>query len=161
LIRIISIQGASGLRYVNLRNGGDMASKLFHAVVGVGISLGAMSVGCSAPAADETGTSEAAQVAAPAKDPFCEVAWPTTKGGPRPEHSQACIDPKHECGTYPGQLFAHPQCVYVDATTHACDFERGSVWMFCKETSATCHEWTCPTGTVLQSSCEAPSKAHP
>jgi hypothetical protein len=140
-----------------------MASKLFHAVVGVGISLGAMSVGCSAPASDDTGTSEAAQVAAPtpAKDPFCEVAWPTTKGGPRPEQSQACIDPKHECGSYPGQLFAHPQCVYVDPTTHACDFERGSVWMFCKETSATCHEWTCPRGTVLQSSCEAPSETHP
>jgi hypothetical protein len=133
-----------------------MASKLFHAVVGFGIALGAMSVGCSAPAADETGTSEAAQVAAPTpeKDRFCEVAWPTTKGGPRPDY--ACIDPKEECGTYPGELFFYPQCVHVDATSGACDFERGNVWMFCKETSQACHEWTCPAGTVPQSTCAAP-----
>jgi hypothetical protein len=143
-----------------------MASKLFHTVVGFGISLGAMSVGCSAPATDEAGTSEAAQVSdqtaaapTPEKDRFCEVAWPTTKGGPRPDY--ACIDPQRECGTYPGQLFAYPQCVRVDATTHACDFERGNVWMFCKETSQSCHEWTCPAGTVPQASCESTAQATP
>jgi hypothetical protein len=79
-------------------------SRLFHAVVGVGIALGALSVGCavSADPTEESNATEAAQTQG--HDPFCEVSWPTTKGGggPRPSAAQSCIDPHHQCGDYPG-----------------------------------------------------------
>jgi len=139
-----------------------MASKLFHAVVGFGIALGSTTVGCAAPSGDETSTTEAAQVAAPApvKDRFCEVAWPTTKGGPRPEQAQDCIDPDRTCGDYPGEIFDYPQCARVDEETNACNLERPRVWLFCKEETKG-HRWACPAGTVLESACDATAGASP
>jgi hypothetical protein len=75
-------------------------SRLFQAIVGFGIALGAVGCASSESQDDEAAATEAAQT----HDPFCEVSWPTTKGGggPRPSTAQACIDPHHQCGDYPG-----------------------------------------------------------
>ncbi len=139
-----------------------MASKLFHAVVGFGISLGAMSVGCSASSGEESARTEAAQtesaggaqVDAGTTDRFCEVAWPTTKGGPRPQQAMECIDPQRECRPYPGTLFDYEECRFETADGR-CDFERGAVWMFCKA-GADGHDWACPSHTIVQSQCSQP-----
>ena len=139
-----------------------MASKLFHTVVSFGISLGAMSAGCSAAPAEETSQAGAAQTERavaepPVADRFCEVAWPTTKGGPRPEPAMACIDPARECGPYPGQLFAYPQCVPVDGAGQ-CVGDGSRFWMFCKGDGDE-HRWACPSGTVEGSTCPEPEAA--
>src|SRR4051794_36976897 len=124
-----------------------MTSRLFHTVVGVGLSLGAMTMGCAADPTPDTGSDTAevssyGQPAEPApttaptttapapageKDRFCETAWPTTKGGPRPSLSKACIDPEGECGQYPGVHFIGTRdyggdtCVRATSVT-TCDF---------------------------------------
>lgn len=139
-----------------------MSSKLFHTVVAFGITLGAASVGCSAEAVDAPASSEAAVVSkddatqpAPAEtDRFCEVAWPTTKGGPRPAKAQACIDPNHECGVYPGGIFSQQTCFEVSADGATCSNKE--VWMFCKDTG-TSKEWTCPGGTKKVDQCVWPA----
>lgn len=149
-----------------------MSSKLFHTVVAFGITLGAASVGCSAEPVDAPQSSEAAVVStndseptdpkldtdktqpAAQKDRFCEVAWPTTKGGPRPTQAQACIDPDHLCGVYPGGVFSQDTCFEVEETTSTCNSKE--VWMFCKSTPAG-HEWTCPVGTKKVDHCVWPA----
>lgn len=147
-----------------------MSSKLFHTVVAFGITLGAASVGCSAEPVDTPASSESAVVTNDGtyandttkvdpdttepveKDRFCEVAWPTTKGGPRPTDAQACIDPKHECGDYPGDIFFHDIC-YEATADGVCNFNQ--VWMSCKDVGAS-HEWACPSGTLPTSQCTWP-----
>jgi len=166
-----------------------MSSKLFHTVVAFGITLGAASVGCSAEAVDAPASSEAAVITAddkgatdtkvdtaktePAKtaapglptdvekDRFCEVAWPTTKGGPRPDI--ACADPQHQCGTYPttnpdlaelGLWYGAKSCYRVEADGTTCN--SSEVWMFCKDTT-TSHEWACPKGTIEATQCVWPT----
>jgi hypothetical protein len=149
-----------------------MSSKLFHTVVAFGITLGAASVGCSAEPVDAPASSESAVVskdnseatdtkvdtdkAQPAaeKDRFCEVAWPTTKGGPRPAKAQACIDPQNQCGVYPGGIFSQDTCYEVAADGTTCNAKE--VWMFCKDTG-TSHEWTCPSGTIKVNQCVWPA----
>jgi hypothetical protein len=94
-----------------------MSSKLFHTIVGVGISLGAASIGCSSPAEERAGLEDTAltvasnppaETAKPAADAdkdagsifdaFCDATWPTTKGSPhRPP--PACIDPTGACSS--------------------------------------------------------------
>lgn len=150
-----------------------MTSRLFHTVVAVGLSLGAMTAGCAAEPAQETGT-DTAEVSTytPATEPvttptvtpdrFCEVPWPTTKGGNKPAESQACIDPQNECGEYPGLRFGRysdETCVRAAEVT-ACDFEQGEIWMFCKDTGTT-KEWKCPAGTVPVNSCVWPENGEP
>ena len=144
-----------------------MSSKLFHTVVAFGITLGAASVGCSAEPVEAPASSESAVVskddtqptetAAPTHDcdRVCEVAWPTTKGGPRPSQAQACIDPTHACGDYPGGLFSQETCYEVQADGATCNVTK-EVWMFCKDTG-TSKEWTCPSGTVKVDQCVWPA----
>jgi hypothetical protein len=111
------------------------------------------------PATPVTPATPAPATPAAEKDRFCEVPWPTTKGGPRPAQSQDCIDPESECGDYPG--VHHPlgysgvSCVHADAA-NVCDASQVNVWMFCKA-NGTRHEWTCPTGTVKVGTCTVPA----
>jgi hypothetical protein len=163
-----------------------MSSKLFHTVVAFGITLGAASVGCSAEAVDAPASSEAAVITtdkteptdtkaegkpatatppglppAGEKDRFCEVAWPTTKGGPRPDFS--CIDPTSACGTYPSVdpdlaeigigFWNAPTCYEVAADGNCTTKE---TWMFCK-TESTSHEWACPAGLKKSTECTWPA----
>ena len=80
-----------------------MASKLFHTIVGFGISLGA-AVACggesetrvhegSAGDGGVTPPGDAGPDAPP--DAFCDASWPTTKGQPPPPLD--CVDPRGEC----------------------------------------------------------------
>lgn len=75
-----------------------MASKLFHTLVGFGISLGAAVAcgGTSGTIGNEgaAGTSGDAGTDAP-PDAFCDASWPTTKGQPPPPLE--CVDPLGEC----------------------------------------------------------------
>lgn len=146
-----------------------MTSKLFHTVVAFGITLGAASAGCAAeeptPASSEAAvvTKDATETkpveagktgeATKEKDRFCEVAWPTTKGGPRPATAQDCIDPAHDCGVYPGGTFSRDVCYEADEAS-TCDGREA--WMFCKETAPGVHAWTCPKGTVKGDQCVWP-----
>ncbi len=134
-----------------------MASKLFHTVVAFGITLGSMSAGCSSPEED-VGASEAAYVAdapsTPDADRFCEVAWPTTKGGPRPTQAQACIDPKGACGAYPGPVFGAVRCLPTNDAGQ-CDFaSERTFWMYCR-TDGSEPTWVCPSGTQRGDACTA------
>ncbi|MBX3228671.1 MAG: hypothetical protein KIT84_08465 [Labilithrix sp.] len=152
-----------------------MTSRLFHTVVGVGLALGAMSMGCAAEQAPDAAT-DTAQVTSyePATEPvtepaaqpdrFCEVPWPTTKGSPQPTPAQAqlCIDPQRECGSYPAQPGGwNESCVPTevagDVTT--CQFTN-EFWLFCKDTGAS-HEWSCPSGTIKVSECVWPLNEKP
>jgi hypothetical protein len=141
-----------------------MTSKLFHTVVGFGIALGAATMGCSAESADgsvsansaETTTSNDTTQPAPKADPFCEVGWPTTKGGPRPARQQACIDPQNQCGAYPGLTGLHTSrevCVKA-ADVHSCGTdEQDDAFMFCKDNADGTHGWACPSGTIPVDQC--------
>lgn len=153
-----------------------MTSRLFHTVVGVGLALGATTLGCAAEqepdaATDTAGVStyEAPVTPAPAveADRYCEVAWPTTKGGPRPTDAQACIDPERACGTYPsesGFFWDSETCVRtaVAGDPNTCDFSLGGgqLWLFCKDVG-TSHEWACPSGTIKARECVWPEDAKP
>lgn len=147
-----------------------MSSKLFHTVVAFGITLGAASIGCSAEPVDAPASSESAVVSndkteatdtkaadteAATTDPFCELqAWPTTKGGPRPARAQACIDPTHACGVYPGGVFSQDTCFEVSEDGATCTNKE--VWMFCRDASYS-REWSCPSGTKKVSECVWPA----
>ena len=74
-------------------------------------------------------------------DAFCDAAWPTTKGNPKPP---ACTDPNGEC-TDAGP---HPRCVPLD-DAGACD------WSVIETTAAFCvnKEWRCQSGTVEWGTC--------
>lgn len=145
-----------------------MTSKLFHTVVGVGISLGAMSIGCAAePGSDSSSnaaadTTQSTDQTQPAygndQDRYCNVAWPTTKRGGAVAPAQACIDPKKECGDYPGgATFSRVWCspVNTDGTCVADPSDRNQLWQICKDTSSG-PQWECPSGTTLTYSCPAP-----
>jgi hypothetical protein len=58
-----------------------MTSRLFRAIVGVGISLGTASAACLG-AVSEGGPSTADAPGDVILDAFCDAAWPTTKGNP-------------------------------------------------------------------------------
>lgn len=164
-----------------------MASKLFRAVVGFGIGLGATSAACfgatddggtagtvaevapdgstSQPGARlpglDAGASEVdARADAPAEaapgvgdagvdapkdvgvDAFCDAAWPTTKGNPKPP---GCTDPNGEC------VDAGPmhRCIPVD-DAGGCD------WTAFQTTAPFCvsSEWRCSPGTVNLEECQ-------
>lgn len=142
-----------------------MTSKLFHTVVGVGIALGAMSVGCAAEPGSDSSSSASADTTTttnpsqPANDQdrYCSGAWPTTKRGGRPGAQQACIDPKNECGAYPGGgTFSWDFCFRADAKNVCSDDQSTNVWKICKDTSDG-PKWECPTGTVEGDQCADPS----
>jgi hypothetical protein len=105
-----------------------MTSKLLHAIVGVGIAFGA-GVGCG-------GSSTSVEEGGPPNggpdlskfDPFCDAAWPTTKGSPGPP---ACTDPKNECDP-----LARTTCAESLGGLR-CDYERYSA--FCIDREWVCH----------------------
>jgi hypothetical protein len=169
-----------------------MASKLWSAVVGVGISLGGTG-GCSgkavsegdAPADDEgnpndvgaggasstpkppgvgavtsggsgpndagaprtdggsAGHAGSAGDAASATDagidPFCDAAWPTTKGNPGPPE---CVDPMGECADagFPTYCAEHLGTYLCSGNTSA---------PFCVDAT-----WQCPSGTLPIGECK-------
>lgn len=143
-----------------------MTSRLFHTVVGVGLALGAMSMGCAAEQTPDVAT-DTAQVTSygptePVTTPpvtadrFCEVPWPTTKGSrpPTPAEAEACSDPKDACGEYPTSTEGWmDSCVKTftpgDPTT--CGF-LDEYLLFCKDTG-TSSEWACPAGTIRATEC--------
>lgn len=101
-----------------------MASKLFHTLVGFGISLGA-AVACGGAAetiGHEGAAGDGARVPGDAgtdapPDAFCDASWPTTKGAPEPPLD--CVDPLGECAHlgYPircGTLIAPWTCDSVE-----------------------------------------------
>ncbi|MGA2448892.1 MAG: hypothetical protein ABTD50_09475 [Polyangiaceae bacterium] len=104
----------------------DRPSRLFQAVVGAGIGLGATLAGCGAgPATSETPANQAygSSVTDPSAsetlgadaaaldgnqyatvgelfEAFCDAPWPTTKGGvqaPGQVTPPACVDPHQQC----------------------------------------------------------------
>lgn len=147
-----------------------MTSKLFHTVVGVGIALGAMTVGCAADPSTDSSSSAAADTTTstdqtqPAdgktgndQDRYCTGAWPTTKRGGQVAKAQSCIDPKNECGAYPGgAVFSWDFCAKADAQNVCSDDEKTDVWKICKDTGAG-PQWQCPTGFIETKSCVAPA----
>lgn len=147
-----------------------MASRLFHAVVGLGIALGTAAVGCDGPgdeATTDTSTSDytsriekavpcpevdggshvdaGADAANVPFDPFCDVSWPTTKGnasGPT-------------CGDVSGCVLAGPSpfCAPTSdasAKTIVCEPAKIS-----GQNAAWCVDrtWTCAPGTVRRDEC--------
>jgi hypothetical protein len=75
-------------------------------------------------------------------DAFCDAAWPTTKGNPKPP---SCVDPNGECV----DAGPTPRCVPVD-DAGACD------WTVFETTAAFCvnREWRCQSGTVDWGTCQ-------
>jgi hypothetical protein len=98
-----------------------MTSKLLHAIVGVGIAVGA-GTGCggSSQSADEP--PEGPDLSK--FDPFCDATWPTTKGNPGPP---ACTDPMNECDPamrlYCGKSTGRMQCDYTRYSSFCIDQE--------------------------------------
>ena len=164
-----------------------MASKLFRAVVGFGIGLGATSAACfgatdggtlggaadvvpdgststTVPSPPGTSTTDPdpdpgsrsddasadvkvvadAGVDAPkdvGADAFCDAAWPTTKGNPKPP---ACTDPNGECADA-----GHPDfCIDLD-DAGACNWVSQTTAPFCVNA-----EWRCLPGTTSISTCQ-------
>jgi hypothetical protein len=148
-----------------------MLSRLFHTIVGVGISLAASACGgaiesaapnerdASTPPTDAAVAFDAgvdASLDVSVKDAardviehaFCDAAWPTTKGQPR---RPACTNPKNECAT----------------TTQGPDVGDGSVttgWCFdllgpnhCGGRPQWDHcvsgQWVCAPGSIGQAGC--------
>jgi hypothetical protein len=73
-----------------------------------------------------------------AADPFCDVAWPPTKGLPDPR-SAPCVDPLNECK---GNAYVPRGCFRLLAPD-VCSYER--TWegpLYCID-----GEWRCPPGT--------------
>lgn len=72
-----------------------------------------------------------------AGDPFCDVAWPPTKGVPDPRRAP-CVDPLKECtGVVP------PRGCFRLIEPGVCSYDR--TWegpLYCFD-----HEWRCPPGT--------------
>lgn len=165
-----------------------MASKLFRAVVGFGIGLGAASAAClgatdggiagttaesvpdgstsTVPSASSTGTTTDpdpippgtdasldvtpvtdAGIDAPkdvGADAFCDAAWPTTKGNPKPP---ACVDPNGECVDAGPPSHCIPVADAGDAGS--CDWGAGTSAPFCVD-----NEWRCQAGTVDWGTCQ-------
>jgi hypothetical protein len=125
-----------------------MASKLFHSLVGFGISLGAAVAcgGASAPqgigddgAAGEGMHSPDAGTDAP-PDAFCDASWPTTKGQPGPPLD--CVDPLGECAH-----LGHP--IRCATMTEPWTCESIEMAAFCVDGA-----WSCePNGRVPLSEC--------
>lgn len=171
-----------------------MASRLFRAVVGFGIGLGAASAACfgntegstvggvTEDATDKDASSSArvpgktasyedpnetdppeetspddaspdvkkvadAGVDAPkdvGADAFCDAAWPTTKGNPKPP---ACTDPNGECAA--ADAGAQGRCIPLD-DAGACD------WTVFTTSAQLCvnKEWRCLPGTMSWDQCQ-------
>lgn len=147
-----------------------MSSRLFHAIVGVGVSVG--TTACSglvdepgpSPVADARDASIArdvwqdtdakADAASDARvifDAFCDAPWPTTKGGGRPEQRPACTNPEGRCVVVDaGWGGGQPSCIEVtgqQAPPYACNGREG--WDQCFE-----GQWRCPTGWLRPTECQ-------
>jgi hypothetical protein len=114
-----------------------MTSKLFQAVVGVGIAMGAVACAAAPDGGSSAGVGEAALLessAAPNPAAFCEVAWPTTKGTTLVAPIPACVDPKHECADA-GQ----PSACLEETPDGVCTGE--AIFSFCID-----GKWQCKPG---------------
>jgi hypothetical protein len=132
-----------------------MASKLFHTLVGFGISLGAAvacggatgTIGNEGSAGDSGMDPGDAGTDAP-PDAFCDASWPTTKGQPPPPLD--CVDPLGECAH-----LGYPSRCGTPTAPWTCE---GS------ETAAYCvdGQWSCePHGRVPRDECRCWSPAPP
>lgn len=75
-------------------------------------------------------------------DAFCDAAWPTTKGNPKPP---SCVDPNGDCV----DAGAPMRCVPMD-DAGACDFGAFNTYApFCVN-----KEWRCQSGTVDWGTCQ-------
>lgn len=131
-----------------------MASRLFHTIVGVGISLSA--VACSSAPAQEPVAhddssylsekpsppcTDAGTPTGPDWDAFCDATWPTTKGGVLP--LAECIDPKHECKDK-GEPF---DCAKPGKAPGSC--QAGAFLSVCADET-----WQCKPGRINAKECE-------
>jgi hypothetical protein len=109
-----------------------MSSRLFHSVVAVGMALGTSNGGCLGRSASEDSDDSRF-------DPFCDAAWPTTKGNPGPP---SCVDPNQECvnAGYPSHCFP----LLEDGSCDSLDTQSP----FCIDA-----QWECAPGTVPPSGC--------
>ena len=100
-----------------------MSSKLLHAIVGVGISLGAGGACMSS----SDGLEEPV-------DGFCDTSWPVTKGEGTHIEFPKCLDPTGECRAYEPEV----PCI-ARLGEYSCS---GTI------VAATCvdAEWQCPDG---------------
>jgi len=142
-----------------------MRSKLFRAVVGVGLSLGGSGAGCSGNSTsdddgsggDPNGTGGKAGSGGTAGDPhagtaglptdagtdaFCDAAWPTTKGNPAPPPS---CEEQAECGGPPDAGFGFLRC-RPKLDEHLCDYLL---------VTSECENgvWQCPADAMVDSEC--------
>lgn len=119
-----------------------MTSKLLHAIVGLGIAVGA-GTGCggsSQSPKDEANGPDTSKF-----DPFCDSTWPTTKGNPGPP---ACVDPMNEC-----DIGTRLTC-YESPGPMRCDGERHSA--FCID-----GKWMCHPDTINALDCRCFGEAPP
>jgi hypothetical protein len=152
-----------------------MASRLFHTIVGVGISLSLASLACSAPSEQTTGSSDESALTTgdqtPAGDNAKETPAPAPSAdpqqatdydaGPTPDafcdavwpttkgagsHAPACANPNHECGGAPDYADAF-ECVSLAADGTSCVRGRG-VYSVCLEGA-----WACRPGQKRRWQC--------
>lgn len=144
-----------------------MASKLYHAIVGAGLVMGQGLAACGgetigeaslAPDVGPEAASPPVSVPGPTQpdaalprpldaardvvlDAFCDAAWPTTKGSPRPS---SCIDPSGACASQgpPSRCYPSPGPLQCEDTHHP--------------TAQLCESgaWVCPTGTIKDRDCQ-------
>jgi len=72
-------------------------------------------------------------------DAFCDAAWPTTKGNPKPP---TCIDPNGHCADA-----GRPEHCYAPADAGGCDFSTSTA-PFCVS-----GDWQCSSGTTTFDKC--------
>jgi hypothetical protein len=101
-------------------------TNLLHAIVGVGIAMGAGTACSGSSTSQEASPDDGPDVSK--FDPFCDATWPTTKTTPAPP---ACTDPNLECDEFTRLPCAEP------LGARQCGFERFSA--FCIDGEWLCH----------------------
>jgi hypothetical protein len=117
-----------------------MASRLFRALVGVGIALGGGTAACLGSLELPAGANDAADGGADDADPsvYCDAGWPTTKTIVPSE----CYDPKRECV----EAGPNPQCAHA--------YEDGGCLRIVQHPSYCVQSrWQCPEGMIPLSEC--------
>lgn len=103
---------------------------------------GAGGLGGAAGDSETTTTTEGGDDPDPIFDPYCDAAWPTTKGNPYPP---SCVDPNHECDDagYPARCLPR----FEDGS---CDYGyRETQSPFCIDGA-----WLCAPGLVAATDCQ-------
>ncbi len=134
-----------------------MASRLFHAIVGVGVSLGA-TASCAGlvEEPDDAAVGIDARrdaVADAAQDAgldaaFCDAPWPTTKGSDRKR--PACTNPQGLCPNVDdaGRVVPDNGCIPFTGPYQCEDFHN-QTWDFCIN-----DQWQCPLGARRSTECK-------